>query len=136
MKRDVERTVDNLIANIVAKKETIFAAVDDQTKKLTESVAAQKTDIENQIEVIKPSLDKTYKVLTRITNAEVDQVKNSLETILKGVHPETTMPTARDPKDLPVLVFVSNPKMLKSVKTEEVGTLEILQQSEASQSVA
>ena len=38
LKRDVQRTVDNLIANIEAKKQTIFAAVDDQTKKSTESV--------------------------------------------------------------------------------------------------
>ena len=87
--------------------------------------------------MIKPSLDKADKVLTRITNAEVVQVKKSLETILKGVHHETTMPTARDPKDLPVLVFVPNPKMLKTGKTEEVGTLmKLMQQSEASQSVA
>ena len=136
VKRDVQRTVDNLIANIEAKKQTIFAAVDDQTNKSLESLTTQKTEIKNQIEVIKPSLDKADNVLTRCTNAEVVQVKKSLETILKGVHPETTKPTERDPKDLPMLVFVANPKMLKTVNTEEVGTLKILQQTEASQSVA
>ena len=62
-------------------------------------------------------------------------MKKSLETILKGVHPETTEPTERDPKDLPTLVFVPNAKMLETVNTEEVGTLKILQQIEASQSV-
>ena len=134
VKREVQRTVDNLIANIEAKKQTIFAAVDDQTKKSLESLTTQKTEIENQIEEIKPSLDKADKVLTRSTNAEV--VKKSLETILKGVHPERPKKTERDPKDLSMLVFVPNPKMLKAVNTEEVGTLKILQQSEASQSVA
>ena len=134
VKRDVQRTVDNLIANIEAKKQSIFAAVDDQTKKSLESVTTQKTEIESQIEMIKSSLDKADKVLTRSTNAEVVQVKKSLETILKGV--KTTEPTERDPKDLPTLVFVPNPKMLNIVNTEEVGTLKILQQSEASQSVA
>ena len=136
VKRDVQRTVDNLIANIEAKKQTIFAAVDDQTKKSLESLTTQKTEIENQIEVIKSSLDKADKVLTRSTNAEVVQVKMSLETILKRVYPETTKPTERDPKDLPTLVFVPNPKMFKTVNKEEVGTLKILQQTEASQSVA
>ena len=137
VKRDVQRTVDSLIANIEAMKETIFAAVDDQTRKSLESLTTQKTEIENQIEVIKSSLDKADKVLKRTsTNAEVVQVKKSLETILKGVHPEITEPTERDPKDLPTLVFVPNPKMLKTVNTEEVGTLKILQQTEASQSVA
>ena len=136
VKREVQRTVDNLIANIEAKKQTIFAAVDDETKKSLESLTTQKTEIENQIEVIKSSLDKADKVLTRSTNAEVVQVKKSLETILKGIHPETTKPTERDPKDLPTLVFVPNPKMLKTVNTEEVGTLKTLQETEASQSVA
>ena len=86
--------------------------------------------------MIKSSLDKADKVLTRSTNAEVVQVKESLETILKGVHPESTKPTARDPKDLPTLDFVPNPRMLKTVNTEEVGTLKILEHTEASRSVA
>ena len=136
VKRDVQRTVDNLIAIIEAKKQIIFAAVDNQTEKSLESLTTQKTEIENQIQVIKSSLDKADKVLARSTNAEVVQVKKSLETILKGVHPETTKPTERDPNDLPTLVFVPNPKMLKTVNTEEVGTLKTLQQTEASQSVA
>ena len=71
VKRDVQRTVDNLIANIEAKKQTIFAAVEEQTKKSLESLTTQKTEIEHQIEEIKLSLDKADKVLTRSTNAEV-----------------------------------------------------------------
>ena len=59
VKRDVQRTVDNLIANNEAKKQSIFAAVDDQTKKSLESLTTQKTEIENQIEVIKSSLDES-----------------------------------------------------------------------------
>ena len=135
VKRDVQRTVDNLIANIEAKKQTIFAAVEDQTKKSLERLTTQKIEIEHQMEVIKSSLDKADKVLTRSTNAEVVQVKKSVETILKGVD-QTTKPTERGPKGLPILVFVPNQKMLKTVNTEEIGTLEILYETEASQSVA
>ena len=135
VKRDVQRTVDNLIANIKAKKQTIFAAVEDQTKKSLESLTTQKSEIENQIEVIKSSLDKADKVLTRSTNAEVVQVKKSLETILDGVD-QNSKPYERDLKDLPTLVFVPNLKMLKNVNNEEIGTLKILQQTEASQYVA
>ena len=93
VKRQVQRTVDNLIANIEAKKQTIFAAVDDQTKKLLESLPTEKTEIEHQVKVIKSSLDKADIVLTRSTNSEGVQVKKSLETILKGVYPKTTKPT-------------------------------------------
>ena len=135
VKREVQRTVDNLIANIEAKKQTIFAAVENQTSKSLESLSTQKTEIENQIEVIKSSLDKADKVLTRSTNAEVVQVKKSLEVILEGVD-QTTKPTERDLEDLSTLVFVPNLKMLKTVNTEEIGTLKILQQTEVSESVA
>ena len=62
-------------------------------------------------------------------------MKKSLQTILEGVD-QTTKPTERDLKDLPTLDFVPNPKVLKTVNTEEIGTLKILQQTEASQSVA
>ena len=84
VKRDVQRTVDNLIANIEAKKQTIFAAVEDQKEKSLESLTTQKTEIEHQIEMIKSSLDKADKVLTRSANAEVVQVKKSLQTIFGG----------------------------------------------------
>ena len=134
VKRDVQRTVDNLIANIEAKKQIIFAAVEDQTKKSLESLTMQKTEIEHQIEVIKTSLDKADKVLTRIANAEVIQVKTSLETILEGVD-QITKATEHEPEGLPTLTFVSNQKMSKIVNTEEIGTLEILHETKASQSV-
>ena len=136
VKKDVQRTVDNLIANIEAKKQTIFSAVDDQTKKSIESLTTQKTEIENQIEVIKSSLDEADKVLTRSTNVQFVEVKRSLETILAGVDQTQARPAEREPKGFPILVFVPNPKMSKTVNTEELGTLEILQQTEASQSVA
>ena len=134
LKRDVQRTVDNLITNIEAKKESIFSAVEDQTKKSLEILTSQSTESEHQIEVAK-SLDTADKVLTLSANPEVVQVKKSLETIIEGVG-QTTKSTERDPKGLPILVFVENQKMLKTVNTEEIGALEILQQTEASQSVA
>ena len=134
LKQDVQRIVDNLITTIEAKKQNIFSEVEAQTKKSLESVTTQKTEMEHQIEMIKSSLEKVNKVLTRSTHAEVVQLKKSLETILKEV--DQTEPTDRDPKELPTLVFVKNQKMLETVNTEEIGTFEILQQTKASQSVA
>ena len=119
VKRDVQRTFDNLVSIINAKKETIFAAVEDQTKKSLESLTSQKTEIEHQIEVVKSLLDKLEadKALTRSANPEVVQVKKSLETIVEGVD-QTTKPTEVDPKGLPILVFVENQKMLETVNIE------------------
>ncbi len=134
LKQDVQRIVDNLITTLEAQKQNIFAAVETETKKSLESQTAQKTKIEHQIEVIKSSLEKADRVLTRSTNAEVVQLKKSLETNLEEV--DQTEPTDRDPKCLPKLVFIENQKMLETVNTEEIGILEILQQTKASQSAA
>ena len=125
VKRDVQRTVDNLIANVEAKKQTIFAAVEDQTEKSLESLTNQKNEIENQIKVSKSSLDEADKVLTRSTTPEVVQVKKSLEKILEGVN-QTAKPTERDLKGLPSVVFVGNQKMLEIVNAEGIGTLKLL----------
>ena len=133
LKQHVQRIVDNLMTTIQAKKQNIFAEVETQTKKSLESVTTEKTEMEHQIEMIKSSLEKADKVLTRSTNAEVVQLKKSLETILKKV--DQTEPTDHDPKELPILVFVENQKMLETVNTEEIGTLEVLQQTKPSQSV-
>ena len=135
VKRDVETFVDNLIAAIQAKKENIFSAVEKETNKSLERVTKRKTEIERQIAVIKSSLEKADKLLTRSTNAEIVQLKKSLDTIFEGV--DQTEPTDRDPEGLAArLVFVENQKMLDTVSTEEIGTLQMLQQTTASQSVA
>ena len=83
VKRDVQRLVDNLIAIIEAKKRNIFSAVENQTTKSLESLTKSKNKIEEQIEVIELSLEYTEKRLARSTNAEVVQLKKSLETIFE-----------------------------------------------------
>ena len=135
VKRDVETFVNNLIAAIQAKKQNIFSAVEKETSKSLERATKRKTEIEGQIAVIESSLEKADKLLTRSTNAEIVQLKKSLDTIFEGV--DQTEPTDRDPEGLPArLVFVENRKMLDTVSTEEIGTLQMPQQTKASQSVA
>ena len=134
-KRDVQRIVDNLIAVLEAKKQIIFSAVENQTMKSLGSVTKRKTEIDEQIKVIKSSLEKADKLLARSTNAEVVQLKKSLEKILEGVD-QTESTADNDPTFLPVLVFVESQKLLDIVNTEEIGTLEILLQTKASQCIA
>ena len=135
VKRDVQTFVDNLINVIEAHKKNIFSAVEKETNKSLERVTKRKTEIERQITVIKSSLEKADKLLTRNTNAEIVQLKKSVDTIFEGV--DQTEPTDRDPEGLPArLVFVENQKILDVVSTEEVGTLQMPQQTIANQSVA
>ena len=135
VKRDVQTFVDNLISVIEANKKNLFSAVEKETNKSLERVTKRKTEIESQITVIKSSLEKADKLLTRNTNAEIVQLMKSLDTIYEEV--DQTEPTDRDPEGLPArLVFVENQKMLGTMSTEEIGTLQILEQTKASQSVA
>ena len=135
VKRDVKTFADNLINVIEAHKKNIFSAVEKERNKSLERVTKRKTEIERQITVIKSSLEKADKLLTRNTNAEIVQLKKSLGTIFEEV--DQIGPTDRDPEGLPArLVFVENQKMLDTVSTEEIGTLQMLQQTKASQSVA
>ena len=102
VKRDVQTFVDNLITVIEAKKKNIFSAVDIETNKSLERVTKRKTEIESQITVIKSSLEKADKLLTRNTNAEIVQMKKlaeSEDTNFEGV--DQTEPTDRDPEGLP-----------------------------------
>ena len=133
-KRDVQKVVDNLIAVIEAKKQNIFSAVENQTSKSLESLTKQKKNIEEQIAVIESSLEKAEKLLTGSTNAEVVQLKKSLEIIFGGIH--QTEPFDGDPEGLVVrLTFVENEKLLTTVNDEEIGSLEILHQAKASQCI-
>ena len=133
VKRDVQTFVNNLIAVIETKKKNIFSAVEIETNKSLQRVTKRKTEIESQITVIKSSLENADKLLTRNTNAEIVQLKKSLDTIFEEV--DQTEPT--DAEGLPARsVFVENQKILDVVSTEEIGTLLTPQQTKASQSVA
>ena len=135
VKKGVQRTVDNLITAIQAKKQNIFSAVENQTMKSLESVTKRKTKIDEQITAIESSLEKAEKLVTRSTNAEVVQLKKSFEKILEGV--DQTELTDVDSEDLPVLLaFMENQKLLNIFNTEEICSLEISHLTKSSQCLA
>jgi len=135
VKRDVQKIVDNLTAAIEAKKQNIFTAVENQTMKSLENLTKRKTKIQEQIAVMKTSLEKAEKLLMRSTKAEFVLLKKSLEIIFAGIDQDE--PKDGDIKNLLVrLIFVENQKFLKTVNTEEIGSLENPFQTKASQCIA
>ena len=135
LKRNVQKFADDLFAVIEARKQNIFAAVENHTKKLFESVTTQKNKIEDEIKLIESSLEKADKLLMRCNNIEIVGLNTSPETIFEGI-PLQGEPVVHDPGSLPVFVFVQNQKLLDTVNSEEIGILEILHQTKASQSIA
>ena len=134
VKRDVERFADRLIKTIEKKKQKMLVSVERQTKKSRDSLTTKKTEIQRKINVYETSLEEAEKLLTRSTNAEIVQLKRSLETIFEKV--DQTKPIPHDTEDLPALVFVENQKMHGIVNSEEIGFLEVPYQTKASQSLA
>ena len=119
--REIQTFVDNLIAVIEANKKNIFTEVEKETNKSIESITRRKTEIERQMTAIKSSLEKAEKLFNRNTNAEIVQLKKSLDTIFEGT--DQIEPTDRDPELVAHFVFVENYKLFNTVKTEQIGTL-------------
>ena len=133
VKRNVQKFVDDLFATIEARKQNIFAAVENQIKNSGESLTTQKSKMENEIKLIESLLEKAEKLLTRSINTEVVRPDTSPETIFEGIVQDE--PVVHDPGSLPGLVFVQNQQLLDTVSSEEIGILEILHQTKASQSI-
>ena len=121
VKREIQTFVDNLIAVIEANKKNIFTEVEKETNKSIESITRRKTEIERQMTAMKSSLERAEILFTRSTNAEIVQLKKSLDAIFEGVH--QTEPTNCDPELVAHFVFVENRKLFNTVKTEDIGTL-------------
>ena len=122
LKRDVQRFADNLIKTIQAKMQNIITTVEGQTKKSIESLTAKRNEIQQQINVIESSLEEADKLFQRSTNAEVVQLKKTLQTIFERV--DQTEVVAHDPGTQETLVFIKNQKLLDVVNEEEIGSME------------
>ena len=134
LKRDVQRFADNLIKTIQAKMQNIITTVEGRTKKSIESLTAKRNEIQQQINVIESSLEEADKLFQRSTNAEVVQLKKTLQTIFEGV--DQTEVIAHDPGTQEALRFIKNQKMFDVVNGEEIGFLKDLNGTKGSESVA
>ena len=134
MKTNIQLFVEKLKAVIDAKQERLFTAVEKQIEKILENVTKESSKIENVIRATESSLEKADKLFHRGTNAEIIEVKKSLETISERfLQSEFGF---LDTESLESLVFVENENLLDTVNSEEIGFLEIVHQTVASQSIA
>ena len=133
-RRDVQRFADGLIKTIQAKMKNIITAVENQTKKLLESLKVKRSAIQQQINAAESSLKEADKLLKRSTTTEVFHLKKSLQTIFHGFN--ETEPIVHDPSSLKTFGFVKNQKMLDVVNGEELGFLEEGNRTKPSESLA
>ena len=134
LKRDAQMFADNLIKTIQAKMQNIITTVEGRTKKSIESLTAKRNEIQKQINVIESSLKEADKLFQRSTNAEVVQLKKTLQPIFERVDQNKVV--AHDPGTPEALAFIKNQKLLDVVNGEEIGSLKDLNRTNSSESVA
>jgi len=123
IKARVQEFTKTLIEVIEARKEHFCAAVDHQIEGSLESLTTRKSKVVDDIKEIESLLEKAEKLLARGMNAEIIQLKKSLETICKQA--SQTESLCREPSGILALVFVENAKLLDNVKSAEIGSLEM-----------
>ena len=132
LKRDVQRFADNLIKTIQVKLQNIITTVEGRTKTSIESLTAERNEIQRQFNVIESSLEEADKLFQRSTNAEVVQLKKTLQTIFERV--DHTEVVAHDHETKKALVFIKSQKILDVVNSEEIGSLEDPNRTKSSES--
>lgn len=136
LKGNIQRYAKELIAIINTKRDHLIAEAENQAKETLDGLKEKKIKIEGRMKMIEETLEKADLLISRGTNAEIIQLKQSLEFITKEV--DNDKPTYPDPvESLPILVLVRNENLLESVHDKEFGCLELLvHQAKASQSSA
>ena len=131
VKKGAQNLVDNLMRVIEAKKREIFKEVEVKAQQSIERLVEQQSDVENELQRIETSIEKTETFLKQSTNAEIVHF-NTLEEVT-----EETELVECDRKDLGHLVFFANKSLTAKANSEGVGSLkQIISKTKSSNSKA
>ena len=109
---------DNLIKVVEEKKMEILKKVEDKANESFERLAVQQSQVENEIQLIETSIDKTETFLKRSSNAEIMQFNTVQdETVCDGLR--QVGDKLEDPGNF---VFIANKKLIDQVSSDGVGS--------------
>ena len=133
VKKSAQNLVDNLMRVIEAKKQEIFKEVDDKAQQSIERLVEQQSDVENELQRIETSIEKTETFLKQSTNAEIVHFNTLFQV---EVTSEAELVDC-DRKDLGHFVFFPNKSLMAKANSEGVGSLkQIISQTKSSNSKA
>ena len=132
VKKSAQNFADNFIRVIEAKKQEIFKELEDKAQQSIERLVEQQSEVENELQLIEKSIEKTETFLKRSTNAEIVHF-NTFQVEVSN-EPELV---DRDRKDLGHFVFFENKSLMAKANSEGVGSLkQIISQTKSSNSKA
>ena len=118
---------------IEGQKQEIFKEVEDKAQQSIERLVEQQSDVENELQLIEKSIEKTETFLKRSTNAEIVRFNTLFQ---EKVSNEAELVDC-DRKDLGHFVFFENKSLTAKANSEGVGSLkQIISQTKSSNSKA
>ena len=133
VKKGAQNFADNLMRVIEAKKQEIFKEVEDKAQQSIERLVEQQSDVENELQLIEKSIEKTETFLKRSTNAEIVRFNTLFQ---EKVSNEAELVDC-DRKDLGHFVFFANKSLTAKANSEGVGSLkQIISKTKSSNSKA
>ena len=133
VKKSAQNLVDNLMRVIEAKKRELFKEVEDKAQQSIERLVEQQSDVENELQRIETSIEKTETFLKQSTNAEIVHFNTLFQV---EVTSEAELVDC-DRKDLRHFVFFPNKSLMAKANSEGVGSLkQIISQTKSCNSKA
>ena len=133
VKKSAQNLVDNLMRVIETKKQELFKEVEDKAQQSIERLVEQQSDVENELQLIEKSIEKTETFLKRSTNAEIVRFNTLFQ---EKVSNEAELVDC-DRKDLGHFVFFANKSLMAKANSEGVGSFkQIISQTKPGNSTA
>ena len=118
IRKSSQSFVDNLIKVVEEKKMEILKKVEDKANESFERLAVQQSQVENEIQLIETSIEKTETFLKRSSNAEIMQF-NTVQEEAVGDGLRQVEDKLEDPGNF---VFIANKKLIDQVNSDGVGS--------------
>ena len=133
VKKSVQNLVDNLMRVIEGKKQEIFKEMEDKAQQSIERLVEQQSDVENELQLIETSIEKTETFLKRSSNAEIVHFNTLFQAEVTGGAELVDC----DRKDLCHFLFFANKSLMAKANSEGVGPLkQVITQTKSRNSTA
>ena len=109
VKKSAQNFVDNVMRIIEAKKQDIFKEVEDKAQEWIERLVVQQSEVENELQLIETSIEKTETFLKRSSNAQIVQ----FNTVFQKAVDDGAEQVECELKDFGHFVFAGNKTLLE-----------------------
>ena len=133
VKSQVKTSADQMIAIIEARKQDVFETVDNQGKKLLDSLTLKKSEVETQVALIESAIEETVSLLKRSFGTEILGFSETFDTILQ----EQSTQGNRHSECIPRISFTKSEKLINVLNSEGIGKVKtVFSETEAQKSGA